>query len=270
MILVDGKRIDTVSALDRGLAYGDGVFRTLVLRAGKAVAWPSHYATLAADCTRLHLACPAETSLHDDLTQIAAQAPDCVVKITVTRGVGQRGYAMPAHLVGVRIVASSALPAYPQAYYDDGIVARVCDFRLARQPALAGIKHLNRLENVLARSEWQDADITEGILLDTQDQVIGGCMSNLFIRLGNTLLTPALTHSGIAGVTRARLLALAPRLNLSVQVQALALPALFAADEVMLCNSVIGIWRVRQLGDKHWTGAQHTPALRNLLEQNID
>ncbi len=270
MILVDGKPTDCVSALDRGLAYGDGVFRTLVLRAGKAVAWPLHYATLTADCARLNLWCPAEQMLCADLAQIAAQAPDCVVKIIVTRGVGQRGYTPPVNPVGVRIVSSSALPTYPQAYHDDGIVARVCDLRLARQPALAGIKHLNRLENVLARSEWQDADIAEGILLDTQDQVIGGCMSNLFIRQGNTLLTPALTHSGIAGVTRARLLALAPQLNLRVQVRALTLPTLLGADEVMLCNSVIGVWRVRQLGDTHWTGTQHTPALRTLLEQNID
>jgi 4-amino-4-deoxychorismate lyase len=270
LILVDGKPVDHISALDRGLAYGDGVFRTLLLRAGGAVAWPLQYATLMADCARLQLRCPAEKTLCDDLLQIAAQAPDCVVKIIVTRGIGQRGYTPPVNPVGTRIVSSSTLPRYPQAYHDDGIVARVCNLRLARQPALAGIKHLNRLENVLARSEWQDTGIAEGILLDAEDQVIGGCMSNLFIRQGNSLLTPALSHSGIAGVTRARLLALAPQLGLRVQVQVLTLPTLLAADEVMLCNSVIGIWRVRQLEDTHWRGAQHAPALRTLLEQNID
>ncbi len=270
MILVNGEPMQHISVLDRGLAYGDGVFRTLLLRAGNAVACSLHYATLMPDCARLKLPCPAEDLLQEDLSRIAAQAPDCVAKIIVTRGVGLRGYAPPAHPICVRIVSSSVLPCYPQAYLDDGIVARVCAMRLARQPALAGVKHLNRLENVLARSEWQDADIAEGLLLDTEDQVIGGCMSNLFIRQGKTLLTPALSHSGVAGVTRARLLARAPQLDLRVQVQVLTLPMLLAAEEVMLCNSVIGIWRVRQLGDTHWYGAQYTPALRTLLEQDID
>lgn len=270
MILVNGAQSTALNPQDRGLAYGDGVFRTLLLRSGKPVAWLRHYAKIANDCARLALPCPAREILAADLAGIAAEAPDCVVKIIVTRGAGQRGYAPPVPADTTRIVTASPLPAYPASYREEGIVARVCRLRLAQQPALAGVKHLNRLENVLARGEWDDPAIAEGILLDQAGWVIGGTMSNLFMVQGDSLVTPDLSASGVAGVTRERILALAPRLGLQAEVRVFGLNELLAADEVMVCNSVIGVWRVRQMGTRHWSGARLATALRELLEEAID
>ncbi len=271
MILVNGAETSTLDALDRGLAYGDGIFRTLLLRGSKPVVWARQYAKIVADCGRLSLQAPSVSALEADLTHIAADAPDCVVKIIVTRGSGLRGYAITAGPAQTRtIVISSPVPTYPRNHTEQGIGARVCDLRLAQQPALAGIKHLNRLENVLARREWNDPQIAEGILLDAADKVIGGTMSNLFMVRGNTLLTPDLSASGICGVTRERILAAGPVLGLKTRMGEFELKDLYAADAVMVCNSVIGIWQIRALAHQHWQPHPYTRMIRTLLEQDID
>ena len=145
MNLVNGVECDAISADDRGLAYGDGVFRTFTLRAGKPVLWRLHYAKLAADCGALRIACPAAAAFERDLSLLAAPHPDCVVKIIVPRGSGPRGYAIPAAASPRRIVSAAPLPDYPRSYCDLGVRVCVCRTQLAEQPALAGVKHLNRL-----------------------------------------------------------------------------------------------------------------------------
>lgn len=270
MILVNAIQTDTVDVLDRGLAYGDGIFRTLLLRDGKALAWKRQYAKIAADCLQLGLQAPLQAALEADLRHIAADTPDCVVKIIVTRGSGTRGYAVAGTQLPRTITISSPLPAYPPAYVEQGIDVRVCDLRLAQQPALAGIKHLNRLENVLARSEWNDPQIAEGILLDGADNVIGGTMSNIFIVRNNTLLTPDLSASGIGGVTRERLLAAAPALGLKTRIGTFRLADVYEADAVLVCNSVIGVWQIRALGQYYWQAHPLIRVLRTRLEQDID
>ena len=202
MNLVDGVENDALSVRDRGLMYGDGVFRTLLLRDGKPVLWPRQYAKLAHDCRALRIGCPAAAELERDLGRIAAAEPHCVVRITVTRGVSTRGYALAAKATATRIVSSSPLPQHPREHAERGVRVHMCRVRLALQPALAGIKHLNRLENVLARAEWQDPAISEGLMCDADDAVIGGTMSNLFLHANGKLTTPELTRCGIAGVMR--------------------------------------------------------------------
>lgn len=132
------------------------------------------------------------------------------------------------------------------------MTARVCDLRLGWQPRLAGIKHLNRLENCLARAEWNDADIHEGLLLDQAGNAIGGTMSNLFIVYQGRLLTPDLTRCGVAGVTRVRLLHRARAEGLAVEICDFDLNRVLAADEVMFTNSLIGLWHVRRLDEREW------------------
>ena len=159
MILVNGQPAENVGVLDRGLAYGDGVFRTLCMHAGGPLWWHDHYVKLAADCAALMIVCPEEAGLHAEVCR-AAEAGERVVKILITRGVGARGYALPPkQQMTTRIVLSTSLPAYAQAATPGDINARWCALRLARQPRLAGCKHLNRLEYVLARAEWKEPDI---------------------------------------------------------------------------------------------------------------
>jgi 4-amino-4-deoxychorismate lyase len=269
MILVDGQPADTVDARDRGLAYGDGVFRTLRTQAGRPLWWRDHYAKLAADCVALMLACPDEAELHAEVCQVA-EAGEGVVKIMLTRGAGARGYAPPPAQAPTRVVLSAPLPAYAQTGAPDAVTARWCSLRLARQPRLAGIKHLNRLENVLARAEWNDPAIFEGLLCDDLGAVIGGVMSNLLVMRNGELFTPDLRECGVAGVARTRLLRAVARLGIPAHIGRLLPDAILAADEIMVCNSVIGVRRVARLGDAIWAPAGWTTILNNALYEEAD
>lgn len=269
MILVNGHPAETVNALDRGLAYGDGVFRTLRTQAGQPLWWRDHYAKLAGDCAALLLACPDETEVRAEVCRVAAVG-EGVVKIVLTRGTGARGYAPPQDQACTRIVLSAPLPAHAQPDAPVDIIARWCTLRLARQPRLAGIKHLNRLENVLARAEWADPAIFEGLLCDDSGAVIGGVMSNLLIAKAGELFTPDLGQCGVAGVARARLLRAVARRGIPLHIGRLLPDAILAADEVMICNSVIGVRRVGRLDDVTWTPAGWTTTLNDALYEDVD
>lgn len=252
MNLVNGMAVDAISARDRGLAYGDGVFRTFPLRGKRPVLWQRQYAKLAHDCLALGIDCPAAKVFERDLALIAAMQPDCIVKIIVTRGNSARGYALPAQAACTRIVTASPLPQYLQDRAEQGVRIHFCRIRLASQPALAGIKHLNRLENVLARAEWSDQGIAEGIMCDADDNLICGTMSNVFIFRDGTLLTPDLTRCGVAGVTRDLVIEIAGESAVPHRVAAIGIDELLAAEEVFVVNSVIGLWPVVALERKVW------------------
>lgn len=269
MMLVNGQPADTISARDRGLAYGDGVFRTLRTQAGQPLWWSDHFAKLAADSAALALDCPDEALLYNEVCQVA-EAGEGVAKIVLTRGVGARGYAYPAGQAGTRLVLSAPLPSYACADAPADIAARWCMLKLARQPRLAGIKHLNRMENVLARAEWDDATIFEGILCDDSGAIVGGVMSNIFWTKGGELFTPDLNGCGVAGVTRSRLLRAATQRGIRIHIGRWLPDAILAADEVMICNSVIGVRRVAKLDDVTWPSAGWTTTLNNILYENLD
>lgn len=268
MMFINGARAGTIAANDRGLMYGDGVFRTLRLIDGRPHCWTRQYQKLLADCAALQIACPAEAFLRDDIAQLAAEQPNGVLKVIITRGAAARGYAVNPALPVTRIVSVSPLPQYPEVYYTEGVRVHRCALRLAEQPALAGIKHLNRLENVLARMEWQDPGIAEGLLLNERNEVIEGTMSNLFMRCGEHLYTPDLGRAGVAGVTRDRVLALAGELGLYAHIEVIGWERLLQADELLLTNSVIGAWPVRELAGHFWGPAVLAPKLKFLLEQH--
>jgi len=264
-MLVNGVPGDSIAAGDRGLAYGDGIYRTLEARHGTPLLWHWQWQRLAADCAALRLPCPDEALLLREISSVAAKLERAVVKIVLTRGVGQRGYAMPAECTPTRIVSASAWAGYPPERAVVGIVARWCDTRLAIQPRLAGIKHLNRLENVLARSEWTDPAIAEGLMLDMDGTVVEGTMSNLFIVQDGALITPLLDRCGVSGAMRACVLDTAANLGLTVREARLSPPQVLAAEEVFLCNSLAGIWPLRELGPQQWQPGALTRRLQQLL-----
>ncbi|HEX5629329.1 MAG TPA: aminotransferase class IV, partial [Usitatibacteraceae bacterium] len=180
--LVNGWPAQSVDAADRGLMYGDGVFRTLRTRLGKPLNWGHHFRLLARDCERLGLPCPGQSLLLEEIARVAPQ--DGVAKVIVTRGASGRGYAWADGSAPTRIVAAwPGLPAAAQAP-SGGVRVRRCDLALAIQPALAGVKSLNRLENVLARAEWRDPAIREGLLADADGRLVEGTMSNVFFSTG--------------------------------------------------------------------------------------
>jgi 4-amino-4-deoxychorismate lyase len=266
VILVNGTASEYIPALDRGLAYGDGVFRTLLLHKDRPRAWPEHYAKLHADCAALGIQCPDESALRADISHLARGEPDSGIKIIVTRGVGERGYAPVAGANACRIAVSFPVPGAYKQYAADGITVRVCDLRLGFQAQLAGIKHLNRLENVMARREWTDSSIVEGLLLDGASNVIGGTMTNVFIVESGALVTPELSQCGVAGVTRARVLRHAPLHGVHCNVTTISLQRLLDADELFVTNSLMGACQVRTLGEKRWTAGDVTNTVRHWLD----
>lgn len=270
MILVNGAASEMLPATDRGLAYGDGVFRTLRVRGGQLQAWRLHYRKLEHDCRALAIPCPGDELLRDELTIAARQQPECVGKVIVTRGSGSRGYASAGAVQPTRIVMSLPLATDHARFRVSGIRARICALRMSAQPALAGIKHLNRLENVLARREWEDPDIAEGILLDGDGNVIGGTMTNVFIVENGALTTPDLGRCGVAGVTRERIFARATESGVACRVENITAERLLKSEEAFVVNSVIGVWQIRALADKTWDTGTITECVRRWLDEESD
>ena len=268
MILVNGLKPAWSIARDRGLAYGDGVFRTLPLRGGRAVLWPRQYAKLASDCAALAIRPPAAEILAHDLATIAARHADGAVRITLTRGSCRaRLRACPEH---ARSHAHRQLerisPAIPRVDPRRGVRVRWCNLRLALQPALAGIKHLNRLENVLARAEWHDpADRRRPAAAISEGHVIGGTMSNLFLLRGGVLTTPALARLRHRR-RHARCDSSSARAAKACRcVLRRCLPAGCARGGcVFLVNSLIGVWPVAALDDMTWAASPFAAHARQM------
>ncbi|MBA2078711.1 aminodeoxychorismate lyase [Rhodanobacter sp. PCA2] len=258
MILVDGQPQDTVSALDRGLLYGDGLFETIRFAGDAAPLWSRHMQRLALGCERLGLPAADPVLLWREAQAARGDMTHAVVRITLTRGVGTRGYAMPALPQVARIVAAFPMPALDAALYRDGVRLHLCETRLAEQPRLAGIKHLNRLEQVLARAEWSDPSIAEGLLCDMRGHAVSATAANLFAVIGGVPVTPALERCGVAGVLRAALLEALPRL----EVRDLPLHECLAADELFLSSSVRGILPVQAVGDTVFAPGPVTRAMQ--------
>ncbi|MDN6179613.1 MAG: aminodeoxychorismate lyase [Halomonas subglaciescola] len=232
---------DSVPFDDRGLAYGDGVFETVLLRDGAPGLWPYHRARLMRGCRTLGIEPPDEAAL-----AATWQAPASgleVLKIILTRGSGGRGYALPG-TAEPRLI-SRRTPFAPATLRWRGVDVCLCALRLARQPALAGIKHLNRLENVLARREWQRKDIAEGLLADSDGNLVEATAMNVFWRAGGAFWTPPLDACGVAGTLRAALLARGVVAEAPLSLAELRSSE--SIEQLFVGNSVQGVWPVNTL-----------------------
>ena len=252
MVLINGKADGKISVLDRGLQYGDGVFETIAYRNGVAEFLDQHLTRLKTSCELLAINFEQMDLLRTELNMVfdTILTEPAVIKITVTRGVGGRGYFSDNSAMPTRIISTYAYPSHPENYQRDGVMLRFCEQTLSMNRRLAGIKHLNRLEQVLARNEWNDPDIAEGIMTGDDGNVIEGTMSNIFIVEGDTLFTPEVRRAGIAGIIRAQVIQLATRSGISVQERTITQQQLAEADEVFVCNSIIGIWPVSAILNK--------------------
>ncbi len=266
---VDGQSSESLPLLDRGLAYGDGLFETVAVRRGQPLLLERHLARLAEGCSRL--AIPIDLALiRAELLAFSAVLEEGVAKLLLTRGDSLRGYAFSPSLRPRRILLGSSPVAYPSAHAEQGVRLFPCRTRLAEQPQLAGLKHLNRLEQVLARAEWQDTGHAEGLMRDLSGRVIEGVFSNLFLIRDGVLLTAELSRCGVAGVMRAEVLAQAGNIGIPVQVRDIALVELLEADEVFLCNSLYGIWPVCGFEGHGWPVGTLTRKLQILIRKLLD
>lgn len=231
---------DQVPFDDRGLAYGDGLFETVLLRSGVPVLWRYHTARLVLGCQRLDIPLPCQTAL-DASWQGGATAELEVLKLLLTRGSGGRGYAQPDE-VTPRLLSrrTSFQPSVKR--WQQGVTVRLCDLRLSRQPRLAGIKHLNRLENVLARQEWSDPAVAEGMLADSDGFVVEATSMNIFWQQAGQVFTPFVDQCGVAGTLRAALIDQG-----AVTQASLSLDQLTNVEQLWVANSVQGVWPVTTL-----------------------
>lgn len=239
--------------IDRASAYGDGLFETIAIRDGEARFWGTHMARLQMSCEKLGIACPSETEIRtrfeSALSNGDVDLTFATARLVVAAGKSKRGYRRdPDSEPELSFDLFPATPL-PKEYASGGVVVRKCKLRLAEQPALAGMKTLNRLEQVLARSEWEDPQIFEGILLDTSDRLICGTMSNVFTVINSEICTPALDRCGVAGTMRSHVMRLLQEHGTNISERDISVNELSDASELFLTNSQFGVLPIRALDE---------------------
>jgi 4-amino-4-deoxychorismate lyase len=264
--LVNGKPTG-VDPADRGLAYGDGLFETMAADSGRVRWLEYHLDRLEHGCGSLLLAPPSRALLRDDVAAACPLTGRAALKLILTRGPAARGYAPPEPPpTPTRILGISPWPAYPDDRYTAGIRVQTCHLRLAEGGALAGLKHLNRLEQVLAAHELRGSDAAQGLLRDASGRVIGGTSSNLFVVRRGELVTPLLTRCGVRGVMRRIVMETALALGIATSEQDLELEDIWAADELFMTNAIFGIWPVARIDARSFTVGALTRRLMRELD----
>ncbi|MFK7794457.1 MAG: aminodeoxychorismate lyase [Gammaproteobacteria bacterium] len=259
-MLVNGLPSDVLSVADRGLLYGDGVFETILCEAGRPVLLAGHTQRLENGCKRLGLVKQELPTILADIREVAKQ-DDCVVKVIITRGERQRGYAYDNQdNVSTRIVCRDDVPNIPVDYYRQGIALTKCEYTLPDNKRLAGIKHLNRLDQVMARSEWEK-EFQEGVMLANNGCVVEGTMTNIFIESNQQWITPKIENSGILGVMRQWVMRNSYHAEIECVEKDIQLSELKNAQAIFVCNSVAGIWPVTKFEGKDYPISSAVSAL---------
>lgn len=241
-VLVDGDETALVPATDRGLSYGDGVFETLRVDNGRPEFWRRHLARLEEGCQRLGIPFSEAATLEVEVRGVAQTPGAGVVKIIQTRGSSGRGYAPPAEPRPRRIVMAFSAGEAPGA-----VRLGFCRTPLAEQPLLSGLKHLNRLEQVLARAELSDLGVDDGVMADTSGRIVSGTMANLFIVKGGVVATPALHRAGVKGIMRGAVIDALGTMGRDAMIRDLSRAEVENADGIFLTSSVQGIRPVSAL-----------------------
>lgn len=255
-IFAGSRELRAVAPDDRGLGYGDGLFETMRVHRGAVPWWDAHWARLAAGGSRLGIRLPDPAQARAASEALFDDGASGVLKLVLTRGSGARGYAPDPAAEPTWIISRHPLPAAS----DEALSLHWCETRLAIQPALAGLKHCNRLEQVLARAECDRAGAGEGLVRDMQGSVVSATAANLFVLRGDAWLTPPLDRCGVAGTCRAALLA-----PLEAREARLSPGQVESADAVFLCNAVRGILPVARLGARTWPPHPSVAAVRRIL-----
>jgi len=247
--LVNGELTKSLSVNDRGFNYGQGVFETIAVVNKKLIFWAEHYKRLVVGCNALGISVPVESGLKNDITCLINDSCNknaFVVKIIITRGDGERGYREPVKNDTNNVLILSNYPRYNKNYWSNGVSVKLCNTKLSHQQQLAGIKHLNRLEQVLARQEWDD-EFQEGLMFDELGNLIEGVMSNVFIIENKTVITPFIKYAGVKGVMRQIVMGLCESRGITYKEDDVSLERLLSANEIFLTNSLIGIWPVKNV-----------------------
>jgi len=252
----NGQAVDAVPLHSRALHYGDGLFETIAIRASEPRLWTLHIDRLLSGCRRLGINAPDEVALTKQLEHAlqsgTVDTQYALAKIIVSAGSARRGYKRSANGSSELLIGIFEAAPPDSEFLRRGVVTRSCETIVAVQPALAGIKSLNRLEQVLAREEWQDPDVFEGLMCDADGHLICGTMSNVFVIHGDSVSTPALDRCGVAGVMRRHILDTLSANGMSVAECDISWDQFVSADEVFLTNSQFGVLPVCACDDQQW------------------
>lgn len=267
-MLVNGNPGNSISIEDRGLLYGDGLFETILCEKGSPILFMEHMQRLQFGCRKLNFSDPNTELIRSEALSVA-NGEDCLVKVVLTRGESARGYYYDASTVNyTRIIYRSNLPKVLQENWSNGIRLYLCKHRLAENRDLAGYKHLNRLDQVLARAEWNQ-EFAEGVTLSTRGHVIEGTMSNIFLQVNDQWITPKIDQCGVQGVMRDFICQHAAEFSIACQQKEVSLTELKHADAIFVCNSVIGVWPVIHFEGKDYPFSQSVKNLMQYLRQNV-
>ncbi|EOV9671924.1 aminodeoxychorismate lyase [Cronobacter turicensis] len=247
MLLINGIEQDCLSATDRAVQFGDGCFTTARVRDGAVLLLEQHLARLREGCERLLIPMPDSEVLRNEMRQAAQGQGSAVVKVIITRGAGKRGYSIAGCGAPTRIVSRGAYPAFYDEWRERGVSLATSPVRLGRNPHLAGIKHLNRLEQVLIRTHLEQTPADEALVLDSEGWVTECCAANLFWRKGKAVFTPRLDQAGVDGLMRRHIIGLLNQSSWRLSEINAPASALDAADEVFICNALMPLVPVREI-----------------------
>jgi 4-amino-4-deoxychorismate lyase len=266
IVRVDGRPGDAISPLDRGLHYGDGLFETIACLRGRPRFLARHLERLAQGCTRLGIASPGPEALTREILTAADGTERAIVKVLLTRGVATaRGYALQGQEMPTCVVLRYAFAQEDPTMTLAGVRVRLATLRLGENPALAGLKHLNRLEQVQARREWTDPGIAESLMFSAGGRLVSGVMSNVFLVEDSRLRTPRLDRCGVAGVMRAVAMSAARQAGIAVEECVLEAQDLARAQEVFLTSALIGVRPVRELDGRALAPGALTRRIQQLV-----
>ncbi|OBT08515.1 aminodeoxychorismate lyase [Vibrio sp. UCD-FRSSP16_10] len=241
MYWINGVPKDTIPTTDRSFNYGDGGFTTIKTVAGRPVHWSYHVERMQACLELLHIAQPDWQQVSLWVENAAIKSGVAGIKLHVSRGSGGRGYSPTGADSTLVTISHFSYPTHYLCWQESGIELGVASLKLGLNPALAGHKHNNRLEQVLLKAEAEQQGFQDVIALDLNEQVIETTMANLFwVKEGN-LYTPSLKECGVAGVARRWIIEQAEKSGFKVTVGAFILDHLLEADEVFICNSLLDI-----------------------------
>ena len=273
--LINGVASEFLSVNDRSIHYGDGLFETILCDARHLYYWHQHFQRLRSSAEKLKLECPEATVFLSDIASLLNEYQidgACVLKIILTRGESERGYSFSKKSDVNRIVMISKLDAAYSSLLSNKLLSGnlfLCEQQASINKNLAGLKHLNRLENVMARNEWgvgsADANIIDGLMVNANRHVIEGSMSNLFAVKGDKLYTPELSFSGINGIMRDMIIDLAVNNKIDLSIVNLEIEELFSMDELFITNSLIGMKSVSCFENTEYNYQQIT----NIIFDNL-
>jgi len=262
--LINSNPSETINPFDRGLSFGDGVFRTFLVKSGYPINWDIHYEKLKADAKILKIKVPKKKELLHDIKKLFNEDKTYIGKVIITRGISDQGYQFAKNIKSTCIVLRINYKKINRAFFLNGVRLKVCKTRTTHNDLYSGAKHLNRIDNVLAKSEL-DPSVFDGIMLD-KDGYVNECVSsNIFARYGNLIVSPKQNNAGVSGVCKQIIIKNVKSIRFKFKSQDIKLEQLKKADEVIITNSVFGALYVNQIEEKKWQDGVFTSLIRDFI-----